>query len=60
MPVVFGIDISDEGTSVASDKNDEAVKFPTAVVKERDSDRWMIGEQAYEMMLDNRALNHDN
>ena len=39
MPAVFGIDISDEGTSVASDKNDEAVKFPTAVVKERDSDR---------------------
>ena len=59
MPVVFGIDISDEGTSVASDKNDEAVKFPTAVVKERDSDRWMIGEQAYEMMLDNRALKTD-
>lgn len=59
MPAVFGIDISDESTSVTCDKSEIAVKFPTAVVKDKDSDKWLVGEKAYARVLDNKALKTD-
>lgn len=58
-PKVLGIDISDNSTSVVSYSQENALHFPTAIGRMRNEDRWVIGEDAFAMVLDGRGVKTD-
>ena len=49
--VVLGIDLRDDGTTLAYYGKEEALKLPTVICRSSDEDGWLIGEDAYEKAL---------
>lgn len=58
-PRILGIDISDHSTSLVSYKEEEALRFPTVIGKERMEDRWVTGEEAFEIVLNGKGVKTD-
>ena len=58
-PRILGIDISDHSTSLVSYKEEEALRFPTVIGRERTGDRWVTGEEAFEIVLNGRGVKTD-
>lgn len=51
MSRILGVDISDISTTLAYYNEEKIYKYPTIICKEKDNDRWSVGEEAYECLL---------
>ena len=49
--VVLGIDLRDDGTTLAFYGKEETLKIPTVICRSTEKDCWLIGEAAYEKAL---------
>lgn len=53
---VLGIDLSDISTDLIFYPHEEGLRFPTVICKEKDSERWTVGEEAYDLALKGRGV----
>lgn len=51
MPRILGIDISDISTSLAYYNEEKIYKYPSVICKDKDTGKWLVGEEAYESLL---------
>lgn len=56
LPRILGIDISDINTTLVYYNEDISIKYPTIISKDKNSEAWFVGEEAYKMALEGTGL----
>lgn len=55
-PRILGIDISDLSTDIVYYPDDKSLKFPTVICKNKSTDEWFVGEDAYANALNGNGI----
>ncbi len=59
MTKVLGIDISDINTTLVYYNDTKIYKYPSTICKDKNTDNWLVGEEAYESLLSGSGYIYD-